>query len=116
MSFTGNEGGPISRETAKNWTKNYEDAETAREPGKTATKAHFFGKESILKLLNQEGCVGMRIYYAQDENGDKKLLLVGAKNDQEDILPTDMKAASEESDIILDLSWPCPPYCGTNSF
>lgn len=115
MSFTGKEGAPISRETARNWTKNYEAAEIAGEPGKTAIKAHFFGKDSILKLLDQEGCVGMRIYYAQDENGDKKLLLVGAKNDQDDILPVDMKSASEEENFILDYSDACPPYCPNNA-
>lgn len=115
MSFTGNEGSPISRETAKKWTKNYEDAEIDIESGKTVIKAHFFGKEKILKLLNQENCIGMRIYYAKNDNGDKQLLLVGAKSDQDDILPTDMQAASEEENIILDKSTICPPYCANNS-
>jgi len=113
MSFTGKEGGPISRETAKSWSKNYENA--AREPGKTVTKAHFFGKEKILKLLNQAECVGIRMYYAKDDKGDPKLLLVGAKSDQDNIIPEDMEAASEENDIILDYSWPCPPYCASNT-
>ena len=114
MSFTGNEGGPISREIAKNWTKNYQESESAREPGKTITRAHFFGKEKILKLLSEKECIGIRIYYGLDENNDQKLLLVGAKSDMDDIVPVDMKSASEDGPMILDLSWPCPPYCGND--
>jgi hypothetical protein len=32
MSFTGKEGGPISKETAKSWIKNYQDSESAQNP------------------------------------------------------------------------------------
>jgi hypothetical protein len=112
MSFTGKEGGPISRETAKSWIKNYQDSESAQNPEKVIIRAHFFGKEKIQKLLNEDGCVGIRIYYGKDEKGDQKLLLIAVKEDMDDIAPTDMNRASEDGPMILDLSWPCPPYCG----
>lgn len=115
MSFKGNEGGPISRETAKSWIKNYQVSESAINPEKEITRAHFFGKEKILKLLNEDGCVGIRIYYGKDEKGGQKLLLVGVKKDMDDIAPTHMDRASEDGPMILDLSFPCPPYCPKNS-
>jgi hypothetical protein len=111
MSFKGNEGSPISRETAKSWINNYEQSEIAREPNEKVVKAHFFGKEKLQKLLNKEGCVGVRVYYGQDNNGNQKLFMVGVKSNMDNLLPTDIKSTSEESDFILDDSWDCPPYC-----
>ena len=114
MSFTGKEGGPITRETAKAWINNYQESESAREPEKTVIKAHFFGKEKILKLLSEEKCVGIRIYYGMDENKTKQILLTGVTSDMNDILPDDMNSASEDGPMILEFSEPCPPYCATN--
>lgn len=115
MSFTGNEGGPIKRETAKAWINNYQESESAREPEKTVTKAHFFGKEKILKLLNEDECVGLRIYYGLDDNGDQKLFMVAVEANMNDILPIDMESTSEDGPMILDLTHPCPPYCGNDN-
>ena len=115
MSFTGKEGGPITRKTAKAWINNYQESESAREPEKTVIKAHFFGKEKILKLLSEEKCVGIRIYYGKDEKNTKQILLTGVKSDMNDILPDDMNSASEDAPMILDASEPCPSYCSKNS-
>ena len=113
MSFTGNEGGPINRVTDIAWIINYQESESARERQKTVTKAHFFGKEKILKLLNEDECVGIRIYYGLDENEDQKLFIVAVEANMNDILPLDMESTSEDGPMILDLTWPCPPYCGS---
>jgi hypothetical protein len=111
MSFKGNEGGPVSREMARKWIKNYQDFQSARTSGRIGAKAHFFGKDNILKLLDLEGCMGVRIYYSEDENGDLKPLMVATNSEMQDILPTDNKSISEDGPMILDESMPCPPYC-----
>ena len=116
MNFKGNESGPVSRKTAKEWINNYYESESAKETGKTVIKAHFFGKEKIQKLLDEKDCVGIRIYYGLDDKGDQILLLVGANGEMEDILPADMTSEAEDGPMILDDSFPCPPYCSKSSF
>ena len=115
MSFTGKEGSPISLETAKKWTKNYQEQEQAAHPEKKVIKAHFFGQDNIRKLLDESGSMGLRIYYALDDEGEKKLVLVSAKADMDDLLPDVEKEIDEGGDIILEWSVQCPPYCSSNS-
>ena len=99
MKVTGQEGGPINRDQAKKWTANY------RASGRGKTNSHLFGVETVKSLLEQDGCVGMRIYYALDDKGVQQLLLVG----------TDAEGSDMTEGLILDLSSPCPPDCSVSS-
>jgi hypothetical protein len=99
MSFTGSEDHSISLNDAAKMTKNYRD----RNPGQI--KAHFFGKDTIQSILDQDDCVGIRIYYALDDNGVKHLVISGVKADESDLY----------NGILAEKSWPCPPYCGDGS-
>lgn len=110
-TFNGSEGGPISLETAKKWTANYR---ATIKPGET--EAHYFGHESIRRVLDESRSVGIRAYYAIDDNGKKQLLLVGVDEDGNDLLPQAAGSASAQADgdpIIVDQSFPCPPYCSS---
>lgn len=95
MKVTGTEGGPLELDQAKKWTANY------RANGRGKTNSHLFGAETVKKLLEQDGCVGMRIYYALDDQGEQQLLLVG----------TDAEGNDMTDGVILDFSRPCPPDC-----
>ena len=97
MAFDGSEGSEVVLSDAASWTLTY------RNIHRQDTKAHFFGKSIINTLLNQEGCMGIRIYYTLDR-GVKELVLVGVDANEDDILVT-----------IADASVPCPPYCGVNN-
>jgi hypothetical protein len=55
----------------------------------------------LQELLDQEGCMGIRMYYGLDEHGKKELVLVGADADQNDM-----------TELVADLSMPCPSICG----
>jgi hypothetical protein len=99
MSFDGTEGGSITLSSASDLTAEYRRLN----PG--AAKAHFFGKDILLDLLDQTGCKGIRMYYGIDENGDKELVLVGADSNQDDI----------STGIIADLSVPCPNECSAKN-
>jgi hypothetical protein len=98
MSFTGNEEHTITLATASAMTKNYRDTVSA-----TATIAHYFGKSDLQDLLNQQGCVGMRIYYGIDGDGKKQLVLVGVDSSENDLY----------NGILLDRSVTCPDYCSS---
>ncbi len=95
MSFNGTEGGSISLTAGAALTGEYRK----KNPG--ATKGHFFGKDILQDILDQEGCMGIRMYYGLDEDGNKELVLVGADADENDLTA-----------LVADLSMPCPGVCG----
>lgn len=98
MAFTGKEDHLITLEEAIKLIQNYKN--TGQE-----IKAHYFGKESLQKLLEQEGCVGIRIYYAAQEDGTPEIVIVGVNEEGLDLT----------NGLILERSWPCPPYCDGKS-
>ncbi len=95
MSFTGEENHDIDLATASKWTKNYREAN----PGEL--KAHFFGKSAFQAILNQPNCVGIRIYYALDDQGTKHLVLVGANASENDMY----------DGRLAERATPCPTIC-----
>ena len=105
-------GKPISKKTAKKWLKNHED----KHPEKDSIRARFFGSDIINQLLAQDECVGIRIYYATNDEGEKQLLLVGARKDGSNIWPEGNGDDNENSvsGLIVDASSPCPPFCPSN--
>lgn len=96
MGFNGTEGGAITLSEGAALTKEHR----LRNP--TALKARFFGKDILNQIINQEGCMGVRIYFGQDEDGNRELVLVGADSDENDML-----------NLVADLSFPCPDTCST---
>lgn len=105
---------------ASEWTKNHRD----RHPNDP--HSHFFGKEILQKIMDQEGCVGLRFYYAHSEpvnstGGQKHLIIVGAKSDGTDMVNTvDAKPLSRTAlkaiapmDVVGQEAMPCPgsPGC-----
>ncbi|MBR9921844.1 MAG: hypothetical protein GYB31_13470 [Bacteroidetes bacterium] len=104
--FTGNEGSIISKTAAKNLTANFQsDFPNER-------KGYFYGKSKLLAILNQDGCVGIRIYFGkEDEEGEEtkpiQLILVGTDEDGDD--------QSGSSHTILEFGTPCPSDCSTPS-
>lgn len=100
MAFTGNEDHSFPLETAAEWTKNYRDS-----AGTNAVKGHYFGGTFISEILAQQNCVGIRIYYALDENGAKQLIIVGVDSNENDL----------EDGLIAERSVACPPTCGNNN-
>jgi hypothetical protein len=108
--FDGSEGDPIDLQTATRWAANFKA--TLENPDDI--RAHFFGTEILQQLLNESGCVGIRIYYALDDSGIKKLLLVGVDAAGEDLRPVE-GATGAGGNIIADFSFPCPDYCPPKS-
>lgn len=99
----------VSLETAKEWIKNHgsSNAEIHAKSG-VVINSYFFGKDAIQKLLDTVGAVGIRIHFAADENGAKKLVIFPANENGNDILIQ----SEDGSDKGLDGGLPCPPVCG----
>ena len=98
MAFTGNEEHVVSFEEAKELKGNYQES-----AGVEDILAFYYGKTFLLSVLNQQGCVGIRVYNGRKEDGKHELVIVGVKADGDDI--TD--------GIMGDRSFPCPPHCGS---
>lgn len=97
MAFNGSEGSPIDKNIAAEWTRNYREAMPA------GLQGHSFGREVLTKLLNQEGCMGIRFYYGLRDGGVQLLLAVGADQEENDQL--------DPTHHVVDDGKNCPPYC-----
>lgn len=97
----GTEGAAIDLNTASSWTKNYRDKAAPDKEDGQLIKCHFFGREILQQILDQEGCMGIRMYHAYNQEGQRQLVLVGANAEGEDMV----------EGTIADRSKICPPDC-----
>lgn len=103
MAFTGDEGEMIDPAIAQKWIDNYQKGIA---PG--AIRAQFFGFRRLSELLGQGDAIGVRIYYAKDDAGVDKLVLVAVTTAERNIAKVD---GSKLGGMVLDQGTPCPPYC-----
>ena len=96
MTFSPNEGAIITLAEGAKMTANYRATISAGD-----TLAHAVGKNLFNSILNQASCVGIRIYYALNENGEKQLVLVGVDSDGNDLT----------AGVIVDRTKSCPTSC-----
>ena len=95
--FTGLEDHTIAVDEASELTRNYRMS-----AGKGAIKGGFFGRAALEQVLSQEGVVGIRYYYAKENNGRPVLILVGVDVNGEDLV----------EGFLAERAIPCPPFCG----
>jgi hypothetical protein len=107
MSFNRKEGKPIPLGQAVKWVKTYQ------KKNPKLPKGYFFGKEVIEQLLKESGCMGIRIYMGEDDNGVLHPVLVGARADQSNILPKNLAATESTGGApqVINDSKQCPPEC-----
>ncbi len=96
MAFDGNEGSEVTLAEASEWTANYRKTIAEGE-----IIAQFIGRKKLFEILDQEGCMGIRIYYGIGDDGKKNMIFVGASSDENDM----------ENGVIIEKISPCPPKC-----
>jgi len=96
MTFTGNEGAVITLAEGSKMTAAYRATISTGD-----TIALAVGKNLVNSILGQTGCMGIRMYFALDKDGNNQLVLVGV-----DANGDDMTAG-----VIVDKAYACPPYC-----
>lgn len=96
MAFTGNEGEQITLQEGADYTARFR----VDNPG--AVKGVFFGRNHMERILAQEDCQGIRLYFAKNLDGSQTLVMVGADSAEEDLL-----------DVIVERAISCPPRCGS---
>ena len=100
MSFNGSEGAFITLEEGAAMTANYRNTIQQGE-----VIGQFIGRDLIQDILAQTDCVGIRFYYAIDENGSKNLVCVGVDQNENDI----------RDGLIADKLKKCPPICSNTN-
>jgi len=105
--ITGDEGAAIDLELAAQWTKNHRH----RHPNGVVSQ--FFGQKILNTILQQDDCLGIRIYYANKQHltgwqqfwisvgnffirianaeGEKRFVITGVQADGQDQLPGEVK-------------------------
>ena len=100
MSLTRSTGGQITLNEAKTLTESFQTNHPYE------NKCYFMGAEHIQAILNQPGCIGIRVYKGFDKGTDKKtIVLVGVDGDCKDMT----------SGVIADKAKPCPEFCQESS-
>ena len=99
QQLTGNENHVITLDQAVKLVQNYQAS-----PRVPSIKGGYFSRAIFEKILAQSGCVGVRYYYAQKDDGSPTLVLVGVDNTANDMT----------SGVLGDITVPCPPFCGTS--
>ena len=80
--------------------------------------AETYDKACFESLLAKADCAGLRIYYGMDENLKIHAIIVAVNENNEDMLPSTLLAATDEGDIIESgIRCPelCPPESALNS-
>src|SRR5690349_17012436 len=90
----------ISLDDAVALTRRYRDS-----AGKDPKKGGAFHADQVRALLDQPGCVALRIYYGQRDNGDPAFVLVGLDKDDKELT----------GGILLEVCFFCPPLCTDGS-
>lgn len=97
MYLNKNTGSIISQETAEELVASYQE----KNPDEIISS--FIGSNNIKALLNQEDCIGIRIYNGYDNTENKiSLVVVGVDSNEKDML---------KDAIIYDRMATCPPLC-----
>ncbi len=100
MKLDNNTGEVITLDEAIKFTTSFQE----RNPNQI--KSHFAGGEKLKLILQQENCIGIRIYNGYDaDRNEANLVLVGVDKDGEDIA----------EGIIVENLKPCPTECPKNS-
>jgi hypothetical protein len=68
---------------------------------KLSIKGGYFDRSIFDKILAQSGCIGVRFYYGQKDDGSPTIVLVGVDSKNQDLV-----GGILGEDII-----PCPPMC-----
>lgn len=95
-----NAGTVITLNEAKQYTQNFQ----VLLPGET--KAYYVGANKVKQILEQENCIGVRMYNGYDTVQQvKNLVLVGVDNTGKDMT----------AGVIVEKLLPCPANCDISS-
>jgi hypothetical protein len=94
--FNGKEPHEVSAEQGKGYIRAWR-AQNERAP----VRAHFFGRDVLVKMLGEPNVVGLRFHHARGARGEETLVVTGV----------DVDGHSLWEGTIAEQTMPCPPFC-----
>lgn len=75
-----------------------------------------FNRESFDRILRQEACVAVRIYFGMTPEKKVRVIAVGVDKDNNDLLPDSTSTSTRDAELPpppppTEQGAPCPPYC-----
>ncbi|RXR34850.1 hypothetical protein EQG68_02775 [Flavobacterium piscinae] len=96
MRLDENSGGVITLKEAQDLVRTYQTSNPEE------VKGFFIGANHLKAILNQERCIGVRIYNAyEEESKTHTLVLIGVDGNENDM----------KEGVIVDRLVKCPPHC-----
>jgi hypothetical protein len=114
--FTGEEGKFISSTEARSLTERFhKKKEKAGKAPKSYVEAQFFGNKQLLKLMEKEGCVGLRFYFGASDapEFDDQIIIVAVNAEGKDLTSTriGLKDMPADEGDALSGGPVCPHTC-----
>ncbi|TDB67839.1 hypothetical protein [Arundinibacter roseus] len=114
--FTGEEGKLISAKEATTIINRFHEKKKKEgSKPKTYTEAQFFGNKQLAKLMQKEGCVGLRFYFgvSEDTEFSDHIVVVAVNEDGKDLTSTriGLKDMPEDRGDALTGGPVCPHSC-----
>jgi len=100
LAFTGKENHSITLAEARNFVGNFR-----KDKEEDVIKGGYFSREIYEKMLSQEGCVGIRNYFAVAINGTPTIVMVGV----------DSRGNDQINGVVGDDMLLCPRYGGPDT-
>ena len=104
---TGNEDHDIS------WAQAKQLVDTFKRGNQGRPYAWYFSKKAVLRVLDQTGAIGIRIYGGHSQTGVFRPVLVGVTADGDDLDGGGLGGAFTDTTgfQVLEQAFPCPPLC-----
>lgn len=108
-----NENQEISLQEAINLTTNYRANRPVNFP-----QYETFDIDAVKKLISNEQCKFLRIYFGMKSDNEVDLILVAADEQGQDLLPADNQnspGVTSGNNILLEDGFRCPQFCPSGS-
>jgi hypothetical protein len=86
MELTGKEGEFVSQKVASAKQVKHLKFRAEKLKDKDPVRSQFFGKEKLMELLSKPECMGLKIFYGQEENETPNLILVAANKNLKNLV------------------------------
>lgn len=80
--------------------------------GVDETRSQFFGKEMIMEMMGRDGCVGLKMIFARDEEEDRPELVIAPVNEHGVVVARDLAGLKDDDEGDAGADGPrCPKAC-----
>lgn len=107
--FKSNDGNWVSKKHTQDSTGKYQGSQAFKDL--KHKKSAFLGEKKILRLLSQDGAIGIRTYLGIDTQGNPQLFMVALDAEGNEILRAENPTPEQKDGLILDDNRWCPPLC-----